>query len=125
MVQDFTAWPSTSTVQAPQLVVSQPIWVPVRPTPRRIRWDSSSRGSTSAIFFSPLIENLIRRIGTLLVASSPRSSYTMVMSGRPFRRVVGAGENALDKRRHHVPLVLGAAAVIGSRLRRRGGEAGG
>jgi hypothetical protein len=29
MVQDFTDMPSISTVQAPQWVVSQPIWVPV------------------------------------------------------------------------------------------------
>src|SRR5215472_15878224 len=98
--------------------------VPVRPTPRRIRCDSSSRGSTSAIIFSPLIVNLIRRIGTALVVSSPRSSYTLVMSGRPFRRVVPAAENALDKRAHHMPLVLGTAAVISYGLRRRGGQVG-
>ncbi len=30
MVQDFTDWPSRSTVQAPQWLVSQPICVPVR-----------------------------------------------------------------------------------------------
>ncbi len=30
-VQDFTAWPSTSTVQAPHWLVSQPTLVPVRP----------------------------------------------------------------------------------------------
>ena len=29
-VQDFTARPLTTTVQAPQLLVSQPTWVPVR-----------------------------------------------------------------------------------------------
>ena len=28
IVQDFTGTPSTRTVQAPQLVVSQPMWVP-------------------------------------------------------------------------------------------------
>jgi hypothetical protein len=31
MVQDFTAAPSTDTVQAPHWLVSQPMWVPVRP----------------------------------------------------------------------------------------------
>ena len=31
IVQDFTGVPSSSTVQAPQLVVSQPMWVPVSP----------------------------------------------------------------------------------------------
>ena len=63
IVQDLIALPSTSTVQAPQLVVSQPRCVPVSPTPRRIRSASSSRGSISAIFFLPLIVNLIRRTG--------------------------------------------------------------
>ncbi|EUA93254.1 (2Fe-2S)-binding domain protein [Mycobacterium ulcerans str. Harvey] len=29
MVQDFTGTPSTSTTQVPQLLVSQPQWVPV------------------------------------------------------------------------------------------------
>jgi hypothetical protein len=70
MVHDFTGRPSTSTVQAPQLVVSQPMWVPVSPSPRRIRWASSSRGSTSAIFFSPLTVNLIRRTGTSVISPS-------------------------------------------------------
>src|SRR5580704_15621320 len=64
MVQDFTARPSTSTVHAPQLVVSQPMCVPVSPSPRRIRCASSSRGSTSATFFWPLILNLILLTGT-------------------------------------------------------------
>ena len=31
VVQDLTGWPSISTTQAPQLEVSQPQWVPVRP----------------------------------------------------------------------------------------------
>ena len=70
MVQDLTGRPSTSTVHAPQFVVSQPMCVPVSPSPRRIRWASSSRGSTSAIFFWPLTVNLIRRIGTSVPAAS-------------------------------------------------------
>ena len=73
MVQDFTGRPSTRTVHAPQLVVSQPMCVPVSPSPRRIRWDSSSRGSTSAIFFCPLTVNLIRRTGTSVVWPSGSS----------------------------------------------------
>ena len=74
IVQDLIALPSTSTVQAPQLVVSQPRWVPVSPTPRRIRSASSSRGSISATFFAPLIVNRIRRTGTSAAASPSRSS---------------------------------------------------
>ena len=35
MVQDFTARPSSKTVQAPQMEVSQPMWGPVRPTTSR------------------------------------------------------------------------------------------
>ena len=73
IVHDFTGWPSTSSVHAPQLVVSQPMCVPVSPSPRRTRWASSSRGSTSATFLAPLTVNRIRRIGTVSV-SSPVSS---------------------------------------------------
>src|SRR5579864_5023835 len=43
MVQDFAGRPSTSTVHAPQLVVSHPMWVPVSPSPRRIRWEQQPR----------------------------------------------------------------------------------
>ena len=32
MVQDLIGLPSSRTVQAPQLVVSQPMWVPVSPS---------------------------------------------------------------------------------------------
>ena len=62
------------SMQAPQLVVSQPMWVPVSPSPRRIRCDSSNRGSTSATFGFPLIVNLIRLNGTSVPVSSPTSS---------------------------------------------------
>ena len=34
-VQDFTALPSTRTTQAPHCDVSQPTWVPVRPSVSR------------------------------------------------------------------------------------------
>src|SRR6266436_7798190 len=43
-VQDFTACPSISTVQAPHCDVSQPTWVPVRPRSSRNRWTSSFSG---------------------------------------------------------------------------------
>jgi hypothetical protein len=36
MVQDFTAWPSSATVQAPQMEVSQPMGGPVNPTISRL-----------------------------------------------------------------------------------------
>ena len=46
MVQLFTDMPSRSTVQAPQWVVSQPIWVPVSCRFSRMKCTSSVRGST-------------------------------------------------------------------------------
>src|SRR2546429_1892276 len=124
MVQDLIAFPSTSTVHAPQFVVSQPMWVPVSPRPWRIRWESSSRGSTSAAFFMPLIVNLIRRMGTSPVSWSPRSSYTVVMSGRPFRGLEVAAQQPDHKGAHHVPLVFRAAAVVGPGPGRLRGELG-
>ena len=54
IVQLFTDSPSTSTVHAPQLDVSQPTLVPVRPTSSR-RWCTRSRlGSTSLVWTDPL-----------------------------------------------------------------------
>src|SRR3954471_3384223 len=46
MVHDLTAWPSTSTTQAPHCDVSQPTWVPVRPSSSRRKWTSRVRSST-------------------------------------------------------------------------------
>src|SRR3989304_4498712 len=54
IVQDLALSPFTCTVQAPQLLVSQPIWVPVRPKLSRSRWTRRSRGSTSASRAPPL-----------------------------------------------------------------------
>ena len=41
VVHDLTGTPSISTTQAPQLEVSQPQWVPVRPGVSRMKWTSS------------------------------------------------------------------------------------
>ncbi len=54
IVHDFTGTPSTSTVQAPQLVVSQPMCVPVRPSVSRRKWTSRRRFSTSCEREAPL-----------------------------------------------------------------------
>ena len=54
-VQDFSGLPSISTTQAPQLDVSQPQCVPVRPSVSRMKCTSSVRGSTSRVTGSPLI----------------------------------------------------------------------
>src|SRR5687768_7146014 len=82
MVQLLTGVPSKSTVQAPQLVVSQPVCVPVSLKPWRSRWASSSRGSTSAARGSPLMVTLTRRVGTS-AAGAGRTSSNRLMSGRP------------------------------------------
>jgi hypothetical protein len=58
-VQDFTGVPSRSTVQAPQLVVSHPMWVPVSPNVSRMKWTRRSRGSTSAVRSTPLTVTVI------------------------------------------------------------------
>src|SRR6267378_1181795 len=50
IVQDFTARPFISTVQAPQYVVSQPTCVPVRSHASRRNSTSNMRGSTSRAY---------------------------------------------------------------------------
>ena len=54
IVHDLALSPSTMTVHAPQLLVSQPMCVPVSPKSSRRRWTSRRRGSTSASRASPL-----------------------------------------------------------------------
>src|SRR4051794_3271982 len=54
IVHDLALSPSTWTVHAPQLLVSQPTCVPVSPRLSRSRWTSRRRGSTSASWTSPL-----------------------------------------------------------------------
>ena len=52
-VHDFTDSPSSSTVQAPQDVVSQPTLVAVSPATSRTKCTSSMRSSTSAATSAP------------------------------------------------------------------------
>src|SRR5438094_133626 len=70
IVHDFTGRPSSSTVHAPQWVVSHPMCVPVSRSTSRMRWTSRSRGSTSASCFSPLIESCTRMTYLRLSARS-------------------------------------------------------
>ena len=53
-VHDFTGSPSMSTVQAPQLLVSQPQWVPWSSRVSRRKCTSRSRGSISWVTSWPL-----------------------------------------------------------------------
>src|SRR5882672_5179907 len=50
---DLTLCPLRWTVQAPQLLVSQPITVPVLPSRSRRYWTSNMRGSTSSAYSTP------------------------------------------------------------------------
>ena len=59
IMQLFTSVPSTSTEQAPQLPVSQPMWLPVRSRSSRMKWISSLRASTSRSYSVPLIVTVI------------------------------------------------------------------
>src|SRR5262249_50259391 len=115
IVQLLIGRPSYSTVQAPQLVVSQPVCVPVSLKPCRSRWASSSRGWTSAVRASPFTVFVTRRVGTSSPDGCRISSYKPLMSGCPFRRG-DSGQDALDEGADDVPLVLGTAAVVGAGL---------
>src|SRR5216117_4067764 len=107
-VHDFTARPSMRTVQAPQWVVSHPIWVPVSRSTSRIRWTSRRRGSTLASCFSPLIESLTH------IASPPFAGALQ-----------GFAERAGRQHSDHVPLVLDRPAEILAGLGRLCAELGG
>src|SRR5574341_1991397 len=90
--------PSTSTVQAPQPEVSQPMWVPVSPSSSRRKWTSSRRGSTSALRSVPLTFTVIRmRLRTSLVGGHGR----------------GVPETALGEDPDDVALVLDRPAQVG------------
>ena len=56
-MHDLTGRPSTSTVHAPQFVVSQPMWVPVSPSPRRIRWHFAVLHDAEQVIADPVVRN--------------------------------------------------------------------
>ena len=75
-VHDLTDSPSSSTVQAPQEVVSQPTLVAVRPATSRRKCTSSVRSSTSAVMSLPLTvrsPSLVPRLLCSLIAVQTRS----------------------------------------------------
>src|ERR1700738_2888553 len=97
-VQDFTGRPSRSTVQAPQWLVSQPLWVPVRRRVSRIRCTSRRRGSTSASWLSPL-------------------TATLTSISGPFLRALDRlAERTACQYPHQVLLVLDGAAQVRGRV---------
>src|SRR6266545_7369416 len=112
-VHDFTGTPSSSTVHAPQLDVSQPMWVPVRPSVPRRKCASSSLVSISAERAVPFTETVTRR-----VTAPSRGAMTSV-TVPPFGRLA---QPALGVHPHDVPLVLGGSAQVVDRLGRLGSQ---
>src|SRR5262249_4339034 len=72
----FTAAPSSSTVQAPHWLVSQPTCVPVSPSTSRRKWTRRTRGSTERVSLAPLT----CRVTEFTV---PPSAALVLPGGRP------------------------------------------
>src|SRR5882762_1796467 len=114
IVQDFTARPFISTVQAPQYVVSQPTCVPVRSHASRRNSTSNMRGSTSraycllfalmltltAIFFPVAIAGILSGIemGSFDLFSASAAS--------------GSLNGALHQSNNELALVFGGSAHV-------------
>jgi CO/xanthine dehydrogenase Mo-binding subunit len=65
--EEYTIW---ATSQAPHWLVSQPMCVPVRPRLSRKKLTSSSRGSTSAAYSTPLTFSLTAtRLGAAIIVA--------------------------------------------------------
>src|SRR5690242_17991463 len=93
-VHDLTGSPSSQTTQVPQLLVSQPQWVPVSPSTSRKKCTSSSRPSISRVTSTSLT------VIVTCIGSAPRPLDGPAQS--PPGQLVG-----------EVPLVLLAAALVG------------
>src|SRR5580700_9857632 len=111
-VHDLTGLASSHITQLPQFDVSQPQWLPVSPSSSRMKWMSSSRGSTSRAYSVPLTV-----IATLIVTGSP---------GHP---VGGPAQRAGGQLGDQMPLEVLGPALVGGRVAvlrgdgARGGEA--
>src|SRR6266851_5739107 len=122
MVQDFTARPFISTVQAPQYVVSQPTCVPVRSHASRRNSTSNMRGSTSRAYGLPftLIWTAIFSIFTAAVAVSgiEMGPFDLFSAGTARGNLNGALHQSYDQ----LALVVGGSAHV--RLGIGGGASG-
>src|SRR5579872_6472375 len=110
MVQDFTDMPSISTVQAPQWVVSQPIWVPVSCRFSRMKCTSSVRGSTRPSTSAPL---------TFMV------TWVFAITSSLFRAACGALQRPLHHDAADMFSVFDGPARIGCRRHDGSGCSGG
>jgi hypothetical protein len=85
IVHDFALSPSTWTVHAPQLLVSQPTCVPVSPSVSRRKCTSRRRGSTSASWAVPLTVTVMRCVAVIVVSLAyayARARSSAVLSAR-------------------------------------------
>src|SRR5690242_9657762 len=96
-VHDLTGSPSSQTTQVPQLLVSQPQWVPVRLSSSRRKCTSSSRPSISRVTSTSLTV-IVTCMGS---APCPLDGSAQGPSGQLVREVA---------------LVVGAAPLVGGRL---------
>src|SRR3954453_6356359 len=96
-VHDFTGSPSICPTQGPQVLVSQPQWVPVMFRSSRRKCTSSIRGSTSPLICSPFTV-------MFTCTSSP-----------PGHALERAAQCPLGQLRREVELVLGRSALVGAR----------
>src|SRR3954454_5674322 len=110
IVQDLALRPSTWTVQAPQLLVSQPICVPVSPKTSRSTWTRRRRGSTSASRASPLT---VMETCWVVIGASSRERQ------RALERPVQRSNGQLGD---HRPLVLGGPAKVARGFAHRRGR---
>src|SRR5215469_2445214 len=107
MVHDFTVLPSSTTVQAPQWLVSQPTCVPVSPSTSRMKWTSNSRGSTSACRSRPFT---LTRTNCFLAIRSP---LNLSLFACPF---CGAGKSASRQLLYQALFVFRRATQVRTRL---------
>src|SRR5215469_3403028 len=110
MVHDLTVLPLSSTVHAPQWLVSHPIWLPVSCSISRMKWISKSRGSTSASRSRPL--TFTRTNCFFAIVSSLADERNLLCCS-----LGGARQGALGQFSYKTFLVISGTAQIGTWLR--------
>ena len=96
-LQDFTLVPSRWTVQAPQLLVSHPMTVPVFPRRSRRYCTSSIRGSTSSETDAPSTVRLIRVMDDSLRCEAVTRLTLEAWLAKGWRVWTGGGSAAGDR----------------------------
>src|SRR5690348_6247380 len=102
-VQDFTGTSSSQTVQTPQLDVSQPQWVPVRPRSSRRKWTSRVRLLTSRSWSVPLTLTVMRMSGPRSLGAGHRAAQ------RPRGQLTGQMSLVVDR-----PALVGVGCAVGA-----------